>query len=418
MLYCKYRIFRGENMDFESVWPNEKRDFKYIPNGSIENIELFNSDNLEMEFYSYSVKFNSAANELLKNMILNQRINILDTWYFPLVYLYRQSLELILKSISFKYILSKEDRKGFIEKVRHSLFECFKEIYVFLDKDNSIINSKEVNWLFAYLENISDIDAQSDLFRYPFNNQGMKYFEKQTHLNLKALYYNMNLAFSMLSDFLNNKVPFKEIHYEPKLLIEGGTYYEQSVIYRNISSNFYPYIQGYINSADYLKNVIVENNRIEELFLPMCYLYRNGIELSLKRILFDDCKIEFNKASKIVRKKKHSIQGMWNSIMNLAKYELEHYSNAPDGDMTLVYVEEYIRQLHHVDETSDKFRYPIDKNLKPHFQNREKLDINNVSLFFKELFSFLDAVDGLLSQIREYEAEMEAEMRGNYIDYY
>ncbi|EJR05165.1 hypothetical protein II5_03155 [Bacillus cereus MSX-A1] len=117
-------------------------------------------------------------------------------------------------------------------------------------------------------------------------------------------------------------------------------------------------------------------------------------------------------AANIIRKKKYSILGLWNSI----KDKMSINSNASD-DNTLQNVEVYINQLHVLDQISDKFRYPIDKNLKLHFQNRKKFDITNISLCYKGLFAFLDAVDGMLSQIREYGADMVAEMMDNYSDY-
>lgn len=39
------------------------------------------------------------------------------------------------------------------------------------------------------------------------------------------------------------------------------------------------------------------------LFMPMCYLYRNAVELGLKRLIIEDSHIDNSKALKIVRKK-------------------------------------------------------------------------------------------------------------------
>ncbi len=396
-------------------WPRSMADFEFIENSSLNIVDIKNSNDFQKEFYEYSRQFNIAGNELVEHMINTAEIHKLDMWFFAVVYLYRQCLELILKSIAFQYISDEHHRKSFITIVRHNLKDCFDEI-TNLNGEVFDKSKEEIEWLYNYLTDISKIDAQSDLFRYPFNNKLESYFNKQTHINLIALYENMNTAYNILTHALNNDVlEIATISNEPKLIIEGGEYYGQSVVgWKSRSLDFYPYIQGYIESANHLYDVIVGNNAKKELFLPMCYLYRNGIELSLKRILMEDCKININQAAKIIRKKKHSILGLWNSIQD----EISKNSNAPDDDKTLQNVEIYINQLHVLDQTSDKFRYPIDKNLKFHFQNRKQFDITNVSLCFKELFTFLDAVDSMLSHIREYEADMAAEMMDNYYDYY
>lgn len=52
----------------------------------------------------------------------------------------------------------------------------------------------------------------------------------------------------------------------------------------------------------------------DNLFFPMCYVYRNAIELALKRLIIEDSYIDEYSALKIAKKKKHSILGLWNSI--------------------------------------------------------------------------------------------------------
>ena len=142
----------------------------------------------------------------------------------------------------------------------------------------------------------------------------------------------------------------------------------------------------------------------------MCYLYRNAIELGLKRLIVEDSHIEYLKALKILSKKKHSILGLWNSISE----EIIEYANASEDDTTLVDSQKYIQAFHNFDHASDLFRYPCNKNLESYFINSTKLDVENVSSCFEELCSFLDSVDGMLSAIKDYEAEMES----YYANYY
>lgn len=402
-------------MRYELKWIRSSADFEAITETSTCIVRLKNTDDLQQEFYLYSFKFNLVANQLIDDTMSSRNNGKNDSWFFPIVFLYRHSLELLLKSIAFKYIIDKNDKITFVKTTGHNLKRIF-DVITSQAMENSLDTSREeIRWLDDYLSDISDVDSQSDMFRYPFSNKMAAFFTKQTHVNLRALKKNMNTAYSILYDILNNSIKSVYQGYAPILLLSGGDYYEQSVIgWKSSSCDFYPYIKGYMEAANYLGKSISENDSLkDELFLPMCYLYRNGIELSLKRILFEDCKLSYDKAFGIIRRKKYSILKVWNSIKN----EIDRNSNAPKDDTTMEDVEIYVNQLHKIDMSSDKFRYPVDKNLVIHFKKEAKYDIKNIRLCFDELFTFLDCVDGMLANIRDIEAEIEQEMRSYAEDY-
>lgn len=149
--------------------------------------------------------------------------------------------------------------------------------------------------------------------------------------------------------------------------------------------------------------VVMENK--DDLFLPMCYLYRNAVELGLKRIIFEDSHVSEAKAMKIMSTKKHSILGLWNSI----KVEIEKTANAPQKDPTLGDVQQYIKMFHDFDQSSDRFRYPCNKNMDSYFLDARRFDVENVANCFEELLTFLDSVDSMFSAMRDYEIEMMSE---------
>ena len=240
-------------------------------------------------------------------------------------------------------------------------------------------------------------------------------FDKQTHISLVATHDNMNRAYDILRG-LYDTGNFSEQEYEihlPQLIIEGGDYYQQSVVgYKYAERSFYPYYSSYEEVGNFLRDKILEDNK-KEYFMPMCYMYRNAVELGLKRIIVESSHIERAKALKVLQKKKHSILGLWNSIAD----EIYKYSNISEDDTTLNDTIQYIRAFHNFDQTSDLFRYPCNKNLEIYFSQEETFDIENISSCFEELCNFLDAVDCMLTEIKDYEAEMEAEL-ASYYDYY
>jgi hypothetical protein len=171
---------------------------------------------------------------------------------------------------------------------------------------------------------MNDIDKESDSFRYPFGitmekdlfdsqkHFGIKlFFERQTHINLLAFANKMEIAFEILESYLLETDIKDELfkEFKPVFLEEGGDYYYQSVIgYSYSRDKFYPFVKAYTESAEYLYDCMSKDKKLSELlFIPMCYLYRNAIELAMKEILFEECSYTFQEAVGLMNDRKHSI---------------------------------------------------------------------------------------------------------------
>lgn len=74
---------------------------------------------------------------------------------------------------------------------------------------------------------------------------------------------------------------------------------------------------------------------------------------------------------------------------------------------------DYIEVFYNFYQSSNLFRYSFNKSMGPYFIEEKKFDIENVSSCFEELCNFLDGVDSMLSEIKDYEAEMAS----YYYDY-
>jgi len=404
-------------------WPVADADFYRIKGSNI--IEIQNKSKLDEEFYKYALKFKDSAHILTEHLFEKADISKLDIYFFSVAFLYRHSIELILKTIAFKYIVNLEGRKAFVKDTFHNLSEILKTITHFV---RSFVDGDmdAYDWLISYFDDINLIDKASDSFRYPFGisiEVPKRYsikpaFDKQTHINLEAFVNKMEVAFELLDSLYQEKfgscTDYKD--YKPIFLEEGGSYYGQSVVgYNYNKAKFYPYVRAYTQSAEYFHKIICENNGLKDtIFIPMCYLFRNAIELSLKETLFEESSFSFQEALKHINKKKHSILGLW----NLIKEEIKEHADAPEEDMTVPNVDNYINQLHNVDSSADKFRYPTNKHLDLHFRDKKKFEIDNVYQFFAQLASFLSAVNSMMSSHNEQKAEMEAEYRSEMKSYY
>lgn len=127
-------------------------------------------------------------------------------------------------------------------------------------------------------------------------------FDEQTHIDLEKFANKFGAAYEIIKKWYNkdeeSATEWKEV--DPVFIEIGGYYYSQSVVgYKYNRAQFYSYTKAYLETANYLKWYMQQETDRERsdcskrLFLPMCYLYRNCVELSLKTIWFQDIGEDF-----------------------------------------------------------------------------------------------------------------------------
>lgn len=412
------------------IYPEKDKDIKSFDKHSEYLVKVLSPFDLVNSLLEYSDYYYEAAH-LITDFILNSEhpsISKLDTYFFSIAFLYRHSLELGLKAIGFQYIRCDEERECFINETKHNLLSILDYI---LNIESVSKNKAEILWLKKYFMDMSKIDKDSDSFRYPFHiiwesdisyQQGrfivQSIFDEQTHIDLIKFANKFEAAYEIIKRWYDKDLESAE---EWKVLstdfIEiGGYYYSQSVVAYGFDKNkFYPYIHAYLETANFLKwymknncdsdGVIPKNH----LFLPMCYLYKNCLELNLKAVLFEDTDKNFNDKCKIMMDRKHSIIGIWKEI----KPYVEICAEASNEPEYIEVIEDYCNQIHNLDSDSSKFRYPMSNNLKPYFSRNTRFDFMNVGDYFEALNNVLDGIDSQLKYINDFKTELEAE----YSDY-
>ena len=170
-------------MDYDFKWIRPNMSLYHMDKNCSFPITLLNSGDLAKDFNKYAIDFFDAAECVIhylgEDAAENGDIGKLDLWYFAMVYLYRQSIELLLKANIFKIVASENDRKLIIGDIRHDLKQGYDKILEL--KDLEYTDNDNANWLWRYLADISRIDKESDMFRYPFGNNLNVLFDKQTH---------------------------------------------------------------------------------------------------------------------------------------------------------------------------------------------------------------------------------------------
>lgn len=287
-------------------------------------IKIVTPKDICVAFNEYALDFYNTAHMVASILLETDHgdISKLDTYFFPLAFLYRHSIELKLKAIAFQTIINDNDRSTFIKDTFHNLLELLNTV---MTVSSTSRPKEELQWLEEYFSDISKIDKESDSFRYPFHIKLTKtfdykrftierIFDEQTHVDLVKFANKFEAAYEILDKWymksLDEATEWKEL--VPVFIEEGGFYYGQSVVgYTYSRDDFYPYTAAYLETANYLRQYMKEYidlgnyNQVSGLFIPMCYLYRNCVELNLKTIWFEETGEDFQKRCKSMVDKKH-----------------------------------------------------------------------------------------------------------------
>lgn len=142
-------------------------------------------------------------------------IGKLDTYFFAIAFLYRHCMEVGLKAIGFQYINDVEERKRFVKETRHNLSEILSVVG---GKSNPIRPDGEIEWLKKYFDDLSQVDRESDSFRYPFHiawelNEWewegkfviKTIFNDQTHIDLVKFANKFEAAYEIIKKWYLNE---------------------------------------------------------------------------------------------------------------------------------------------------------------------------------------------------------------------
>lgn len=409
-----------------SISPEKGKKIDVFDKHSKYIVKVLAPTDLSKALFDYAECFFDAAHKITEFILYADHPDIgkLDTYFFSIAFLYRHCIELGLKAIGFQYIQDKDKRITFVKDTRHNLSAILSAV---MEKASLLRPEEEMEWIRKYFADLSQKDRESDSFRYPFHivwehdDWGLsgrfvikKIFDEQTHIDLVKFANKFEAAYEIIKKWYNKDtegaVEWKEV--APVFIETGGYYYAQSVVgYKYSRAEFYPYTKAYLETANYLKWYMQQKADLGEfddckrLFLPMCYLYRNCVELSLKTIWFEETGEDFQTKCKCMLDNKHSIAGMWKKIK---PYVVECVSGTSDVGYIGI-IENYCMQVHSFDGDANKFRYPMSNSMQAYFSQNKRFDFIETGNFFEALNNILDGIDSQLNYINEVKAEMEAE---------
>ena len=357
------------------LWPSEDMDFWKIE--SDEDIVTVKwSHNYFEDYKILSYQFFECGNRTFDEVIEDVNDNIKsDMWFLPGIFLIRQSIELGLKALLCRIYNKNKDIQNTFEECCHDVSKLFQK-YIVIGEENYLTN-KEREWLINYLLSLEDVDSKSDMFRFPFEDEFLSKYQGK-------FLDNVDVANNLLQAFA----------------LVGNCWLRQQLS----DEGFHVKVNGYISVIDFIYN----NQQIskETKFYPLMFMFRNTIELCLKRLFYST--VDNGVPLKVFysKRKSHLIKrDLWKNV----KPVILRYANSSGNDTEIVdIVERLINEINALDKNGDNFRYPTSYSLEYRFDDKI-LDLNNVYKYFKALINFLDGCDSMLDAIAEYQSEMQAE---------
>ncbi|MBB1068603.1 hypothetical protein H5S40_00080 [Limosilactobacillus sp. RRLNB_1_1] len=312
---------------------------------------------LAISYYRVSVYL---ASDILEN---SNNPRILDTVFPVSLFLARQGIELLCKSLILKEISIENSLILFKENGHniYNLWQKYKEI-------NPSIDNERFKKLSIYFETINKYnDANSDLWRYPLfeelndNQEKLKILNGKT-ISIKRTFGSLSKVFSLLLDlndmseklepyiaFINEKEDALSNCYLWENYEKGEQYTGRAI--------------GYIKAA---KMIFSNELLIDEKIYPLACVLRQGIELLLKDYLASNfCEFYHNHH---VGSAKH---GAGKKVIDSLK---EKVPKIEWRELNII--RKMLEQIDELDREGNKFRYPTSLD----FFNKTTITIRNMDI--------------------------------------
>ena len=393
--------------DSEWIWPSSDMNFWKIVNET-NSVTIKWSHNCFEDYKTLSYQFYECGYKTFEEVIGSGHDNVKsDMWFLTGIFLVRHSLELGLKALLCRVFSRKRDIENAFEECCHDVSMLYKK-YTNTRLEKYLIDEEEES-LTKYLDSLEEVDKKSDMFRFPFEDDFLsKYRDK--FLNNVDIANNLLQCFALVKKCIEKGIVLKEDEFDSKLKPEFFVFASHGIgncyLWQGISDKgFHVKVTGYSEVIDY----VYQNQNItnEDKLYPLIFMFRNTIELCLKRLFYS--RVDNGVPLKVFnsKRKSHYIKkDLWKNV----KPVIVKYANDSGEDLTTIdIVESLLDEINTLDKNGDNFRYPTSYSLEYRFDNKI-LDIINVYAYLKAIINFLDSCDSMLDAIADYENEMRASM--------
>jgi len=163
------------------------------------------------------------------------------------------------------------------------------------------------------------------------------------------------------------------------------------------------YIDGYLRAADHLVGHVAETGREQDfLVYPIAFMYRQHVELQLKKIIDKGRQLLTDKGGHPTH---HKLENLWPVAKGILRQTWDGEPDPPEFGLIDHFVDEFVR----IDPDSTAFRYPKQKAGGSSLPMIQQINLRHLAECIHSFSSFLDGaacgIDHYLDCKREAERE-------------
>lgn len=399
-------------IDPEQYWISAGQKIEDISNPQ-DVISFSWTRNHSDDYIILSDSFYNAASVIAIEIINDSNNHIKsDQWFFPAFYLYRQAIELLCKGLLIS-VVPRKDITGKLTSHKHNIIAIFDD---YCDNTSNIaLSNDELAWVRSYLSELEIIDRESNLFRYPIKDGFLSQY-KDDFLDIYDMASSIDQCYSIIYKCVKAKhSPLKyandiDLSIKPHVLFFAPNGFGNCMLFTSPwDDGYYPHIQGYSDIAYFLLDKL---NKDHWSFMPIAFLIRHAIELSLKCMLLTRTDVKVSNQMQLRYKRSHIIyKELWLHVRNV----IEHYAKEMGQDLSVMQcADTYLQELSAIDKSGDRFRYPTNYGLEYHLKLK-KVDYYQAIYWLIGIFNFVNGCSDILDAAYDYECEMRAEYRSDYM---
>lgn len=329
------------------IWPTSDMDFWKIDNKET-SVKIKWSHNCFEDYKTLSYQFYKCGYKTFEEVIGSRHDNVKsDMWFLTGIFLVRHSIELGLKALLCRVLPRKRDIEDAFEACCHDVSMLFHK-YTDVRLENYLTEEEE-DWLIRYLDSLEEVDKKSDMFRFPFEDEFLsKYRDK--FLDNVDVANNMLQGYALIKKCIERGIVTEEDEFDGKLKPEFFVFASHGIgncyLWQRISDEgFHVKVTGYSEVIDY----IYQNQNItnEDKLYPLIFMFRNTIELCLKRLFYS--RVDNGVPLKVFnsKRKSHLIKkDLWKNV----KPVIKKYANDSGEDLISLAEYEAIREISDVDD--------------------------------------------------------------------
>lgn len=168
-----------------------------------------------------------------------------------------------------------------------------------------------------------------------------------------------------------------------------------------LHDNFELYALGYKEAADYLVAQVNETGRHQDILVfPICFLYRQYIELRLKEVIRSGRRLLGEPGD---FPQHHKIQHLWDCAVSILKKVFDEEIEPPD---LLSIASHVVAEFSKLDPDSFAFRYPVDKQGANPLEGLTHINLRRVAEYVSAFAEVMEAGSMAISVYMDQRSEM------------